>query len=103
MTFGGVAQPVAAMAAPIRVGVMAAPIRVGAMAAAVQCRTIGVTRRATNSLCHDAGMAESDQNHRFDASARWTGDGAGSGENPASPRAVSPSRSAFSRMRGLIF
>jgi len=67
VTFGGVAQAVAAM-------------RVVAAAAAVMSGTIGATRRATKSLCHDAGMAESDQIHRFDASARWTGDGAGSGE-----------------------
>ena len=80
VTFGGVAQPVAATAAPIRVAAMAAQPEIVATAAAVMSGMIGATRRATKSLCHDAGMAESDQIHRFDASARWTGDGAGSGE-----------------------
>jgi len=63
VTFGGVAQP-----------------EIVATAAAVMRGMIGATRRTTKSLCHDAGMTESDQIHRFDASARWTGDGAGSGE-----------------------
>ncbi len=63
VTFGGVAQPtIAERTAGAKIG------------------RIGATRRATKSLCHDARMTESEQIHRFDASVRWTGDGAGSGE-----------------------
>ena len=43
-------------------------------------RRPSVARSRMNSICHDAGMAESDEPHRFEASASWSGDGAGSGE-----------------------